>query len=151
IGLGDEDPSGRLELKALVAEAFDQVGDDPEGKAVQRVAVTSRSHVAGLGLDPLVGHLVQLGPVEEAVEVEVDPTSVRIVPAQCFESSQSLIVHTDASDRLKPWDLSPFVMSWALPQALGYYGDSVAVGVATFRRSRGCEGRFGLSVGPPFV
>jgi len=37
-------------------------------------------------------------------------------------------------------------MSWALPQALGYYGDSVAMGVATVRRSLGCEDRFGLSV-----
>src|SRR5262245_24865215 len=42
-------------------------------------------------------------------------------------------------------------MSWALPQALGYYGDSVAIGVATLRRSHGCDERFGLPVGPPFV
>ena len=42
-------------------------------------------------------------------------------------------------------------MSWALPQALDYYGDSVAVGVATGRRSLGCQEWFGLSVGPPFV
>src|SRR5262245_44041138 len=42
-------------------------------------------------------------------------------------------------------------MSWALPQAFGYYEDSVAVGAATVRRSLGCEDRFGLSVGPPFV
>ena len=42
-------------------------------------------------------------------------------------------------------------MSWALPQALGYYEDSVAVDVTTGRRSLGCEARFGLSVGPPFV
>src|SRR6476659_4483869 len=29
-------------------------------------------------------------------------------------------------------------MSWALPQALGYYGDSVALGIPAGRRSRGC-------------
>jgi dienelactone hydrolase len=39
----------------------------------------------------------------------------------------------------------------ALPQALGYYKDSVAMGVTTVRRSLGCEDRFGLSVGPPFI
>jgi hypothetical protein len=42
-------------------------------------------------------------------------------------------------------------MSRALPRALGYYGDSVAVGVATGRRSLGCGERFGLPGGPPFV
>ena len=35
------------------------------------------------------------------------------------------------SDRLKLGDQSACVMSWALPQALGHYGDSVAVGVTT--------------------
>jgi hypothetical protein len=38
-------------------------------------------------------------------------------------------------------------MSWALPLALGYYGESVAMGVAAFRRPLGCVERFGLSVG----
>ena len=57
----------------------------------------------------------------------------------------------DASGRWELWDLSPFTMSRALPQALGYYGDSVAVGVTTGRRSLGSVERFGLSVGPPFV
>src|SRR5262245_685634 len=53
--------------------------------------------------------------------------------------------------RWKPGGLSPLAMSRVLLRALGYYGDSVAVGVATCRRSRGCEERFGLSGGPPFV
>ena len=38
----------------------------------------------------------------------------------------------------RTFHLSPFVMSWALPQALGYYGDSVALGITAGRRSRGC-------------
>src|SRR5262249_44743746 len=39
----------------------------------------------------------------------------------------------------RTFHLSPFVMSWALPQALGYYGDSVALGITAGRRSRGCR------------
>ncbi len=34
--------------------------------------------------------------------------------------------------------LFPFVLSWALPQAFGYYGNSVTLGLAAFRRSRIC-------------
>jgi hypothetical protein len=79
VGLGDIGPSGRLELEALMPEALAQVVDGLEGEAVQGLPVASRSHVSGFGLDPLVGHLVQLGAVEEAVEVEVHPTSVRVV------------------------------------------------------------------------
>jgi hypothetical protein len=42
-------------------------------------------------------------------------------------------------------------MSWVLPQALGYYGDSVAIGVTTRRRSHGCNDWFGPHLGSPFV
>ena len=63
IGLGDVNPSSWLELEALVSKARGQIGDDLEREAIERLAVTSRSHVAGLGLDPLVSHFIQLGTV----------------------------------------------------------------------------------------
>ena len=48
------------------------------------------------------------------------------------------IAHPGDLHPCRTFHLSPFVMSWALPQALGYYGDSVAVGMTACRRSRGC-------------
>src|SRR5262245_56311733 len=38
----------------------------------------------------------------------------------------------------RTFHLSPFVMSWSLPQSLCYDGDSVALGMTAGRRSRGC-------------
>src|SRR5687767_1062988 len=81
VGLGNVDPSGRLELKAFVSEARDQVRDDLGREPVKGLPITSRRHVARFGLDPLVRYLVQLRSVEETVEVKVHPTSIRIVPA----------------------------------------------------------------------
>ena len=52
------------------------------------------------------------------------------------------------------WEVSNHLLVLTLtgsPQALGYYEDSVALGVTAVRRSLGCEDRFGLSVEPPFV
>ena len=48
------------------------------------------------------------------------------------------IAHPGDLHPCRTFHLSPFVVSWALPQALGYYGDSVAVGITACRRSRGC-------------
>ena len=51
---------------------------------------------------------------------------------------EGCIAHPSDLHPCRTFHLSPFVVSWALPQALGYYGDSVALGITAGRRSRGC-------------
>ena len=48
------------------------------------------------------------------------------------------------------YHLPPFVMSWALPQAFGYYGGSVAMRFAPCRRSRLCTSTTLVCLGSPF-
>src|SRR3954465_12360413 len=51
---------------------------------------------------------------------------------------EGFFAHPSDLHPCRTFHLSPFVVSWALPQALGYYGDSVALGITAGRRSRGC-------------
>ena len=54
------------------------------------------------------------------------------------ESPDVGVLHYAAFILLLPSSLFPFPMSEALPSAFGYYGDSVALGLASGRRSHIC-------------
>src|SRR5262249_21423273 len=124
-------PPRGFELEALVSEGTREVLDGPQREAVERHPVRPGGHVPGGGLDLLVRDDEEVVLVEKAVQVRIDPGRVRVALLQCFKPDQGLATHPS----------NPFRVEAPCPVPLRcgtYYGDSVAMGIAARRRSRGC-------------
>ena len=119
----------------------------------QELADCSDLHQAhpinGFPVDPLGQGTIILADLGVCLDEKVFATEMSIYPLQIEPALSSLRKDFDQlTDRLhsqhsqsrlifrSSQHLPPFVMSWTLLQAFGYYGGSVAMGLAPFRRSR---------------
>ena len=135
----DVDPPGRAEPVALVAHRIDDAVDLFQRHAVDGLMSGPGRHRAVVGVDPPVGQQVQL--LVEQLPVQLIhgrpflPRSRR-TPSTVSAFCISHTFRSSVSDHLFPFALrTAFPPSLAGRYPCDYYGDSVALGLASLRRS----------------
>src|SRR5579871_3457218 len=70
-------PNG-AKAKLFGSHLLNDLADRGEREAIQRLFVCSRRHIAGFGLDPLVGDDVEIFLIHQSIQVVINPLSIAI-------------------------------------------------------------------------
>ncbi|SRR6266478_4924179 len=68
----------RAKTKLLGFHLLDNLADRCKREAIQRFFVCPRRHIAGFGLDPLVGDDVQIFLIHQSIQILIGPLSLAI-------------------------------------------------------------------------
>ncbi len=70
-------PDG-AKAKLLGSHLLNDLANDCEREAIQRFFVCARRHIAGFGLDPLVGDDVEIFLIHQPIQIVIGPLSIAI-------------------------------------------------------------------------